>query len=50
MNGQINYIIIYVECFIYKKNILRNADYELKPILYDIQKIYLTSCFQIKEK
>ena len=33
----------YVDCFILKNKTLKNADFELKPILYDIQKEYLTN-------
>ena len=40
----------YVECFILKNKILKNCDYELKPILYDIQKIYLTELFPNQRK
>lgn len=33
----------YVDCFIIKNKTLKNADFELKPILYEIQKEYLTN-------
>lgn len=40
----------YVECFILKNKSLKNCDYELKPILYDIQKIYLSELFPNNRK
>ena len=40
----------YVDCFILKNTTLKNVDYELKPILYNIQKEYLTNLMPNNKK